>query len=472
MRNNWDVIVVGLGLAGLNAARHLGARGLRILLLDENNVSGGQYLRRAMAASAPSDGHPLEALKSRGFRLIEACQGNRFEIRTGYQVLGAESDGLVWGLDSDGRLMEDRAEYVILACGARERFLPFPGWTLPGVVSCGGAQIMLKTSGVLPGRQCVVGGSGPLPLALAGEITGAGARVRAFWDQSSLKDGLRGFRFFPGHASKIALGARYLARLALARTRILHSRKILEVRGNRAAESVALARTDEQGRTIVGSETILPIDCLAVGYGFVSNIELAQAAGCRVICDRDKGGFVVDTDEMLQTSLSRFLAAGEVTGVAGAHKSFIEGALAGATVAFRMGRLNEARYNEKLIALTSKRQSEMAFGAFLNRLSLCPPELLNDLPDRTIICRCEEITLGDIRRRIKDGFTSLDALKKSTSSAMGMCQGRNCGPILKDVLETCVGLPAATLAPLSVRAPIKPVPLSALADLEPEPRTG
>ena len=448
-----------------------GAHGLRILLLDENNVPGGQYLRRAMAASAPDNGRPLDALKRRGFQLIEACQKNRFEIRSGYQVLGAESDGLVWGLGADGRLMEDRADYVILACGARERFLPFPGWTLPGVASCGGAQVMLKTAGMLPGRQCVVGGSGPLPLALAGEIIGAGGRVRAFWDQSSLKDGLKGLRFLPGHASKITGGARYLTRLTLARTRVMHGRKILEVRGNSAAESVVLALRDEQGRTIVGSETILPIDCLAVGYGFVPNIELAQAAGCKIIYDRDRGGWVVDADETLQTSLPRFLAAGETTGVAGARKSFIEGALAGATVAFRLGRLSEALYNEELIALALKRQSEMAFGAFLNRLSLCPPEMLNDLPDRTIVCRCEEITLGEVRRRIKDGFTSLDALKKSTASAMGMCQGRTCGPILRDVLETCAGLAAETLAPLSVRAPIKPVPLSALAELEPEQMT-
>ena len=173
-----QVIIIGLGPAGLSAAEALDGLGLDVLLIDEQPQPGGQFLRGPAAGLANHAKASRDRLARYGRGLLASLHAGNLNLKSGVQVLGLEADGLVWGVDRDGGIWRENAACVILATGARERFLPFPGWTLPGVISTGAAQIMLKTSGILPGPGFLVGGAGPLPLSYAGSICPQAANWR------------------------------------------------------------------------------------------------------------------------------------------------------------------------------------------------------------------------------------------------------------------------------------------------------
>ena len=229
-------------------------------------------------------------------------------------------------------------------------------------------------------------------------------------------------------------------------------------------QEAVLTRIDREGRAVSGGEKTFALDCLAMGHGFAPNLELARLAGCELEHSTQKGGWVVRVDDYMTTSLPGIMAAGEPTGIAGAAKSYLEGRLAGLCAAMRMDALSEQDFKAEQARLGHKRSKEMEFGAFINRLCRPPKNLLAEMPDETVICRCEEITLGQIRQQAEHGFLSLDTIKKTTNSTMGKCQGRTCGPILQDVLEILAPAQAGPAEPLSIRSPVKPVSLGALAD--------
>ena len=467
MASKHNVIIAGMGLAGLSALHTLKGRGLGILLLDENLSPGGQYIR-GVSRSLGTDSRPVrEHLMRVGHRLATDVDHPGVSIKRGTQIIGLEADGTVWTLGEDGRIEKHYADHIILATGARECFMPFPGWTLPGVISTGAAQILIKSAGILPGRDIMVGGSGPLPLALAGEILASGGRVGVYWNQSSWTQQLRTLKHCRYHVSKVVLGTRCVTRLLTSRTPILHGRKILEARGDKVLEEVILARMTQDGHVIKGSEKTFAVDCLAVGYGFVPNLELAMLAGCEIEHDTAKGGWIVKVDGSLQSSIESIFATGELTGIAGAEKSILEGSIAGLAIANRFGVFKDGvDEQQELIRSQKRRQREIDFGALINELSHPSHGMIHELPDETMICRCEDIKLGQIRAQIRNGFASLDTIKKATNSGMGKCQGRICGPIIQQILAAQIGEKPETFSPYTVRNPIKPVRLSALAEAD------
>jgi NAD(P)H-nitrite reductase large subunit len=460
-----QVIIIGLGPAGLSAAETLEGLGLEVLLLEEQSRPGGQFLRGPASAAAEAATGLKDRLKRQGQGLLASLRAGKMQLKCEAQILGVENGGLVWGLDRDGSIWEESAEFIILATGCRERFIPFPGWTLPGVISTGAAQIMLKTSGVLPGSPCLVGGAGPLPITYAGELIAAGGKLSGFWDLSSMADKLGMARHLFDQPGKIGQGLSHLARITFSSAAFLQGHKVLECRGDGVLREAVLARMDRMGHAISGTERIFPVDCLAMGCGFAPNLELAQLAGCELAFDPTAGGWAVRVDEDMFSSQEGVLAAGEITGIAGVAKSYIEGRMAALGAARKLSALPKGVYRGQHDRLLRKRQKELAFGGFINRLCKPPQGLLGEIPDETIICRCEEISLGQIREQVNNGFSSLDALKKTTCSTMGRCQGRTCGPILQDLLDMILApQTAGRPEPLSVRSPVKPVPLSALAD--------
>jgi len=368
--------------------------------------------------------------------------------------------------DQRGRVTEHRTDALILATGARERQLPFKGWTLPGVMATGAAQILMKSSGILPGRKTMIGGCGPLMLVLAAELLTHGGTVQAVMDQSKAAAKLGAVAAVPAIWPKLLEGAFYLARLAAARVPMQQGVRIVEARGRDCLDAVVVARSDANGRIIPGTETVCPADALAVGYGFAPNIELPLQAGCSVSFEVDKGGWIVDVDEAMATSLPGIYAAGEPTGIAGAGKSFIEGQLAAWEILYRRGRVNRRQYNRRTRPLKRWRNQQVQYGRFLNRWCRLDPACYDDIPDETIICRCEEITMVEIRRQLNNGFTTLNGLKKATRCQMGNCQGRICGPILTDIVSAYAQQSPHLAGCPSARAPIKPVRLGALADME------
>ena len=475
MKSSYHVVIIGGGAGGLAAAERLLGHGLDILLLDENMHLGGQLLRK-VEKHYPSNlfaKFDPDRAKNRGFDLVKKVTGEEggITILNRVQVLGI-SDGKVLvempgtfapGKQGRASIGEFHAEYIILATGVRERYLPFKGWTLPGVISLGAAQILMKSHGVLPGTSTIIGGSSPLMLVLAAELLKNNGKVPVLLDENGFHKKSRFLPLVKDHWPKLIEGAYYTAQMMLHRTPLIQNMRIVEARGSGGFKSVVAAKTDHEGKVIFGSEKEYRGDTLAVGYGFVPNIELPAQAGIELCFRRDRGGWIVKVNEMLETSLPFIYAVGEITGVAGAKKSMVEGKLAALSILKKMDLLGSsatsADFQREVSRLVKIDRQQQQYGSFLGQFCNVDTEVYKSIPDETIICRCEGITMGEVRKNIELGFDTLGGLKKATRSGMGRCQGRICSPVITDIVTALTGKTPARVGAPHARIPVKNVAL-------------
>ena len=460
--NTYDIVIVGGGFCGILAANILAEHALNVLIVDENINLGGQYLRFHPAQSGVND--YLSRLKRFGLQSIKALDQKRVRIMTCTEVLGITPEKELLICEAGQRLYTVRADAVLLATGAREKFVPFKGWTLPGVISTGAAQILLKGSGVLPSEDILIGGAGIFPYAVAAEFLMKKGRVRAVLDQNRLAEKMAVARGLLLEKSKIGDGLRTMAKLILSRTPVKFGVKILEARGQKSLEEVLTVKIDRTGHVQPGSEAVYPCESLALGYGFVANIELAQLAGCKLEYDEKQGGWLVWVTPDLETSVAGIFAAGEITGIAGATKSITEGQLAALAILLKLGKISSGTFFARSTQLKKARRQHLRFGVHFNGQHKIPHGIIQSIADETIVCRCEDITMGEIKSAILNGCVTADAVKKAVRTGMGICQGRTCGPIIYEVIAALNRIPADQIVPLSVRTPLKAVALKALAE--------
>ena len=458
-----SVAIVGGGLAGLAAADVLGRFGVRGLVLDDNLRPGGQYLRGGRQAGKSW----IDPARHQGLSLVERWPHWSVEIASRTDVLGIESGFELLAAAEGGGTATVRCDHVLIATGARERFIPFNGWTLPGVLSTGAIQILIKQSGLLPASAALIGGAGLFLTAVARDIQKGGGGVPAVLDEAPFSKRRPPPGLLAAQFVKFARGGAMLARLIGGGTDYRSATRIIEARGEDALREVTAARVDRAGTVVPGSETTYRTGCLGVGFGFTANVELAQLAGCDLAFNSGLGGWVVKVDEDLETSIDGIYAAGEITAVGGAAKSLAEGRLAGFSILRRMGRINSNEMKRAASALKKARRRQMAFARYFNAQCDFSPaylaEWIRGLPDEVPVCRCEAVDLGAIRRAVADGFDTPAAVKKATRCGMGVCQGSTCKTTLLDILAALTGKPLAQIPLPSVRAPLKPAYLGTLA---------
>jgi D-hydroxyproline dehydrogenase subunit alpha len=462
----YDVAVIGGGPAGIAAVNELLNYPLSILLVDENRTIGGQLWRtqtlKKRAENQSKSSEPLLKMV-----LMEKMkQSSNLKVLMGAAVLGVfPTNQLLISLES-GELQHISAKSIIFATGAREKVLPFKGWTLPGVMTLGAAQILLKNQGVIPSSSILVAGAGPLPYLLAGQILSYGGDVDAMLDRSTIKSTVSGFRFFLDQLPKVTQAISALGKIGMNRVPLKFCTQVVEAKGNDSLEEVIVAKIKSDGTILPGSKTHYKTKTLVCGEGFVSNIELPQQAGCKLRYAIEKGGWYVNVDDRMATSLPDVYAAGEITGVGGGEKGIIEGNIAALSVLNSINLLKNLSYKKRLGRLIKKRRRFLQLGKFLNRLWAIPPKMWDTIGNDSIICRCEDITMAEIRQSINNGFVTSNALKKATRCSMGNCQGRTCGSVIYDILLAHNQLETANkLSPFSIRAPVKPISFEMLAKL-------
>lgn len=419
MKLEFDVVVVGAGPAGLAAATTAARKGKRVALLDENPRAGGQIWRAGV-----SESHPNRP-RTRAIALFEASGAAIF---TGRQVVDAKPEGELKAWFEARQTLENFTfNHLIIATGARERFLPFPGWTLPGVFGAGGLQALVRGGYDVGGKRIVVAGTGPLLLAVAAHLKQDGAEIVSVNEQAPLN---RLMKFGAGlllHPKKILQGLGFSA--ALAGVPYRSNSWPLEVEGHDRVTDVQL--TDG---VRIWTECC---DLLACGFHLVPNIELAALLGCNII----EG--VVQVDANQRTSLDCIYVAGEPTGIAGIEAATLQGEVAGLAAA---GAIAEAA------RLYRRRDSQVAFGHVMSRAFALRKELLSLAKPETIICRCEDVRFADLQARASRDGNWTDG-KLHTRCGMGPCQGRVCGPALEAIFSW---------RNRSFRPPLLPVPVAAL----------
>ena len=463
-----DVTVLGAGAAGVAAAVVAARSGCRVIVIDNGSVPGGQYFRGAATEtssavnSRPADLSYAE-LRIEFDRLVAS---GAIDYRARWTVYAASIDdaGFVIRLRGDDRHRSEidavTSAAVVVATGAFDRQLPFPGWDLPGVMSGGGAQSLAKGDDVVPGRRVVVAGTGPFLLAVSSTLLDHGASVPAIVEANhparmmTQTSGLRGGL---GKTGELIGYARQLLR---HRVPYLRRHRVIEAIGVDRVDAVRIARIDADWRVIPGSERVVECDALAVGYGFIAQTDLAGQLGAAMALGAD-GGLVVDVDDDLATSVAGLFAAGETTGVGGVEAARVEGLLAGASVADYLGRPP---------ALTSRgldvvRRDVAMWQGFADALHTTFPVRdgwREQVRSDTLVCRCEEVDAGQVREAIDDlGARDTRAVKLFTRAGMGWCQGRVCGSAVDSLcgFGTTQSLGGAATRPLAV-----PVPLGALAN--------
>ncbi|MFJ9868021.1 NAD(P)/FAD-dependent oxidoreductase [Streptomyces sp. NPDC101165] len=456
--------VVGAGPAGLAGALAAAAHGVRVTLLDAAEQAGGQFYRQpaaALGARRPQALHhqwrTWERLRDGLDRHIAAGWVTHLTDHHVWCVEGESGSIAVHALR--GPAQEEgvvvRADAVLLATGGYERVLPFPGWTLPGVVTAGGAQAMLKGGLVLPGRTAVVAGTGPLLLPVATGLAAAGARVAALVESADPKALLRRAPALVAQPGKLAEGAWYGGQLVRHGVRTLPRHTVVEAHGTDRLEAVTVAALDRDGGLRPGSTRRIPCDTLAVGHGMLPHTDLAETLGCTL------SGTDVRVDDEQRTDVPGVWAAGETTGIGGAALSLAEGHIAGRSVA---ARLRGATPDPRRWAAASRARTRLReFFAALDTVYAPPAGWADRITDDTVVCRCEEVTAGQVRTAVGTlGAGDLRTVKLLTRAGMGWCQGRMCGPAV-------AGLTGCPLTP-GRRPFARPVPLGVLAGL-PEPET-
>jgi len=462
----YDVVIVGSGFSGIVAAGLLADRQLDVLMVDENVHLGGQLLRKIPEVLGNYSRYKPDYVKKIGFAFVENVKTKKIHIMNRTCVAGVFPGNRLLMETAKKEIHEVTATVILFATGARERYVPFKGWTLPGVYSTGMTQVLMKSSGVLPGRNIVVGGSGLFLFSVAYEILKNKGKIPAVLEQTGMLGKLKILPALLHQFSKVAEGARYMSKLFFKGVPVRYRRKIVEARGQQSLEEVVTGKVDGNGKLIEGTEKIIKADALAVGFGFVPNIEAPHMAGCALEYAQGNGGWTVTVNDQLETSIENILAAGEITGVGGALKSINEGKIAGYTILRKFEKISAGEFQQTLAKLTRERKHHQQFTYYFNSLYQIPPGIIEDIPEETVVCRCEDITFGTIKKGIANGYTSPKALKSFARLSMGNCQGRTCGPVVDDILSLLTGKHPGESGPFHSRPPLKPLSIDALANLE------
>jgi glycine/D-amino acid oxidase-like deaminating enzyme len=451
-----DVLVIGGGPAGLSAAIAAAEAGAETVLLDERPVPGGQY------AKPLAESHTDTAPDAQ-FRLGAELRGRALAAH-----VAIEPEALVWGAFGPqeiaallrGRAVIFHPRRLILAPGAHERPVPLPGWTLPGVMTTGALQTLVRTQRVCPGERVLIAGNGPLNLQLAGELLAAGVRPVAVVEAgvrpgpAAWRTGWRMLRASPDLARE---GIGMIARVRRAGVPILWGAQVTALEGDGRVQQVRIG------------DRVIAADVVAINLGFQPEVGLARALGLsHRFIDRGIGHLATDTDEDGRGTASSdagghqqcgVFAVGDGAALGGARVAMARGRLAGLAAARDLGfPAPDEPATRRALARA------LAFQDALWTLFTPPSFDPGVVTDDTIVCRCEEVTAGRIRAALASGLASLAAVKKSTRAGMGRCQGRFCAAT---VARLCPDAPDeyGFAAP---RAPLRPTPAAPLMFPAPE----
>lgn len=449
-----DLAIVGAGPAGMAAAVLAAELGLDTVLIDEQEAAGGQIYR---AVERSADTSPLGADYLAGRPLVAALRGSAVRYRPGTTVWHIDPYGSL-SLVAGGASETIEARRILLATGAIERPVPIPGWTLPGVMTVGAAQILLKTADLVPEGRAVLAGQGPLLYLVAQQLARAGATPLAVLQTTPGANYLAAAR----HLGVLWAGRRDLDRgltllAGLRRAGIAVRRRVRGLRalGRHRIETVAWDGGEIAADHLFLHDGVIPDTQISLALQLPHQWDEAQLCWRPVV------------DEWGRTSLPHIAIAGDGAGIAGAGAAVLSGRLAALDAAHLLGRIDEKARNRRARRLRRGLARERAIRPLLDALYRPADNVLNPA-DEVIACRCEEVTAGQVRRAVRLGAQGPNQLKAFTRCGMGPCQGRICGPIVGAVIAQTRGVPITEIGTYRPRPPYKPITVGTLAGMTAE----
>lgn len=455
-----DLLVIGGGAAGLTAAALAAEAGLETLLVDERTLPGGQFYKQAVPGML--DRRARDRQFDDGRRLIGRVAASATTRLAPAEVVSAH-EGLKIVVRHEGRLRLVSPRRLLVATGAYERPWPVKGWTLPGVMTTGAAQTLLRSYRVLAGRHIVVAGNGPLNLQVAVELIQAGARVEAVAELAPApgwRDLAALLRMATSMPELLSEGRRYQKVLKRAGVPLLHATRLTAV--ERSESGLAAVLTDEAGEA-----RRIDADAVLLGYGFLPSNEIMRMLGAAHRYDEGCRQLVTEVTPQGETSVAGLYAAGDCTGLVGAHAAAASGAIAAAAIIRSLGRSLEIGHRDEVAFAYRRRGDALRFQRGL--WSLFAPRGLPLVPlgNAEPCCRCEFVTGARLAASIGQAAATAGTLKRATRTGMGRCQGRYCGEaVAAAAAELAGGIPdeAHRFAPRPALRPTAIAEVAGLAD--------
>ena len=458
-----DVVVVGAGPAGMTTASCLAESGVRVLLLDEHTAPGGQVYRSVekVTDKRPADLNVLGSHYRSGSKAVERLHSSGAQYWPGtsvWEISAAEEPALAVGVVRDGRARMIQAGHIVLATGAMERPTPFPGWTLPGVMTVGAAQTLLKSSGLVPEGRIAVAGSGPLLYLYISQLIKAGKKPQVILDtrpRASLQTKLSVLAALTVDPASMFRGLGWM-REVRREIRVRERVHRLRASGVEKLSSISYESCDRQFTD--------EVDLLLVHDGVIPNTWLAMSAGCRHHWNVQQRCWVPDITGAGQTSRQSVSVVGDAAGIIGADASVLHGEAVACEVAACLEGKQPGVVGNAAHPLLAWQHRTLR--RCLDRFY--PPAQEFELPpdDETVVCRCEEVTAGEIRRVAALGCVGPNQGKAFTRCGMGPCMGRKCGVTVSRLIAEHHGLSMHEVGHYRIRPPVKPINVGQLADLE------
>ena len=455
-----DLAIVGAGPAGLAAAVTATAHGLKVAVIDEQSEPGGQIYRGIESVSAQRPAHlaVLGPDYAAGLDLVRQFRASGAEYLPQTSVWQIDAERNVF-TRSNGRAARIAAKQVLIATGAMERPLPIPGWTLPGAMTCGAAQTLLKSTGAVPDGRFVLAGAGPLLLLLASQLLRAGVKPAAILETrpnyGAAFRHLPGFLAAPGYFGK---GWSLLSELRRAGVIVKSGVQVMRILGSDRVQGI-----EYEWRGQRQSETA---DLVLLHQGIVPNANLALSLRCELAWDDAQRCFRPRLDPWGNSSVPGIAIAGDTGGIVGAQAAELSGHLAALGAAASGAKISASERDRLAHPARARMSAHLQARPFLDALYRPPQAMIAPQEADTMVCRCEEIRAGEIRQIVTaQGCPGPNQMKSFTRCGMGPCQGRLCGLTVVELIAECRGLPVSEIGYYRIRSPVKPITLGEIAGL-------
>ncbi len=448
---SYQLAIVGAGPAGIAAALEAAACGARVALFDQQPRPGGQIYRDVERGETSLLGEDYASGKD----LVAKLRRAEVHYFPSSRVWHLETGSL--GVLTDGVTREYAAERVLIATGAQERPMPIPGWQLPGVMGAGAAQVLLKSATLVPSSPPLLAGCGPLLWLLAWQYLRAGVEIGAIVDTAPRGNRWPALAKLPralAAADYLVKGLGLIGAVKRARVPCYRHATALAAHGESRLQALEFDCAGRRHR--LGSELLL------LHHGVIPVVNIADAAGCRIGWSETQQCWRVEVDAWGQTSVPGIFAAGDGAAIGGARVAQLSGSLAGLQIAFQLGLIDQSRRNRLARPLFRARARHLAVRPFLDAYyRLGDANLLP--PDETLVCRCEEVSAGEIRAVAARGCSGPNQAKAFTRCGMGPCQGRLCGATVEQLFARERGVGVDAIGRYRARPPLQPITLGQLA---------
>ncbi len=461
MKKHYQLVIIGAGAAGLSAAITAAKQGLEIALIDEQAAVGGQ-IYRGIETSPKERGQQLGEDYLYGKKLAENFRLSTVDYFPNTQVWSLNKHREIAIIKND-KAQIITADQVIIATGAMERPVPFSDWTLPGVMNAGAGQVLFKSSGVVPDKELILAGSGPLLLLLASQYIRAGVKVNALLDMSTTANHINALSKLP----RALLAAHYLLK-GIKLQRELKQADVPVLTGVSELKAIGKDKLSLISFKHKGKLKTLTTDLLLTHFGVIPHVWLTQAAGCEHFWDKSQQCWRPKQDSWGRTNLEGILIAGDGAGINGAKSAEYAGEISATQASYALGKIDKQQRNQQASIAKMAKKRERCIRPFLETWFAISADLLVIKDNDTLICRCEEIRAREIRAAIAVGHDDSNQVKFITRCGMGACQGRQCANAVAHIVaaETGKSLPESGL--YRGRPPVTPISLGQLADLFPQ----